>query len=415
MLFRSFSIYTLTTILNNGISFILIPIFTSHLSPSEYGILGIFTILVTLFNSLISLSSSGAIQSEYYQVNKKDLSVIIFNAFLLNFILFIVFLTSTYLFKDSLRSFSSIDINILLLIPIIAFLNIVPQILLILFQSEEKPIHYGILSITQAAFNLALTILLIVVYKMHWTGRVYSLLIAAILFSLLGIIIIYKKGYLKFKINYKYIKLILLFGLPLIPHAIGGIIIESSDRFFIKNLVSTNELGIYNTGYQIALIISVVDGAFTQAFVPFLFSNLKIDTTNSLSKIVKISYGYIIILFVSVIILSSLSPLIFKLFVGKNFQFGIKYVFWISMGCFSLGIYKVFAGYLFYYKKTIYLTYLSLINITLNIILNFILIKHFGALGAAYATFISYIVLSISTAYFANKVKKMPWLNFYTK
>ena len=88
MLFRNFSIYTITTILNNGISFLLIPIFTSHFSPSDYGKLGIFTILITLFNSLISISSSGAIQSEYYQVEKSTLSQIITNALFLNFLLF---------------------------------------------------------------------------------------------------------------------------------------------------------------------------------------------------------------------------------------------------------------------------------------------------------------------------------------
>ena len=413
MLFRNFSIYTITTILNNGISFLLIPIFTSHFSPSDYGKLGIFTILITLFNSLISISSSGAIQSEYYQVEKSTLSQIITNALFLNFLLFIFFFVFTYIFNYQFYSFTSISSSILLLIPIIAFLNIIPQILLIIFQSENKPIFFGILSLTQAGFNLFITIILVVLFKMNWIGRVYSLLIVALFFSLFGLIVLYKKGYLIFRYNFKFIKLVLLFGLPLIPHTIGGIIIESSDRFFIKNLVSIEELGIYNTGYQIALIISIVDGAFSQAFVPYLFENLKINTNKSLKQIVKISYGYIFILLLSVVLLSVMAPLIFNLFIGHKFQNGIKYVFWISMGCFALGIYKVFAGYLFYYKKTIYLLYLSFINIGLNIVLNYILIKQFGVIGAAYATFTSYVVLTISTAILANKVKKMPWLNFY--
>jgi Na+-driven multidrug efflux pump len=82
----------------------------------------------------------------------------------------------------------------------------------------------------------------------------------------------------------------------------------------------------------------------------------------------------------------------------------LSYVFW--------GIYLVFSAIIFYKEKTKFLGLLSLFNIVLNCLLNVILINYFGAIGAAYATAISFLVVMIFTVLYSNKLIALPWLSF---
>ncbi|MDG2274191.1 MAG: polysaccharide biosynthesis C-terminal domain-containing protein, partial [Halioglobus sp.] len=73
--------------------------------------------------------------------------------------------------------------------------------------------------------------------------------------------------------------------------------------------------------------------------------------------------------------------------------------------------YKMFAGYLFYIKKTGYIAALTVITAVINIVLNYFLILSFGAIGAAYATCISFSVQALLAWAVSSRLYRMPWLN----
>ena len=57
----SAGIYTLANIANNAIPFLLLPVLTRVLTPEEFGIVAIFTTLVTAFGAFTGLSAHGAV------------------------------------------------------------------------------------------------------------------------------------------------------------------------------------------------------------------------------------------------------------------------------------------------------------------------------------------------------------------
>jgi O-antigen/teichoic acid export membrane protein len=105
------------------------------------------------------------------------------------------------------------------------------------------------------------------------------------------------------------------------------------------------------------------------------------------------------------------TPYLFKYFIGHEFRGGAPYVFWIGLSYVFLGMYKMVVGILFYKKKTAMLSWLALVNVVLNLLLNYILIQYFGAMGAAYATLISFLLVFLITFYFANRMYKLPWFS----
>ena len=176
--------------------------------------------------------------------------------------------------------------------------------------------------------------------------------------------------------------------------------------------ISVEELGIYSIGYTIGSIIMIIQDGFTKAWTPFFFKKLKENTSESKKQIVLFSYGFMILLVLCVIGLTLVTPLIFKYFINKDFSGGVIYVFWVALGYAFLGFYKIFTGYFFYNKNTKVLGYISITNVSLNLALNYILINKFGALGAAYATALSFFVFFLIVAVIALRKYPMPWLFF---
>jgi O-antigen/teichoic acid export membrane protein len=135
-------------------------------------------------------------------------------------------------------------------------------------------------------------------------------------------------------------------------------------------------------------------------------------TEKDKNEIVKVTYIVILGLFLSLILLTLLSPLLFEYLIDKSYSGGVIYVFWTGLSYLLWGVYILFAGFIFYTKKTKQLGYLAVINVILNIVLNYFLILYFGAIGAVYATCLSFLVVAIFVVWRANSLFKLPWLDF---
>ena len=65
-LFRTFSAYTLLGFLNAGLGFLLLPVLTTYLSPSDYGIISLVNVYVSVLMPVLGLSTAGLATIEYY-------------------------------------------------------------------------------------------------------------------------------------------------------------------------------------------------------------------------------------------------------------------------------------------------------------------------------------------------------------
>ncbi len=205
-------------------------------------------------------------------------------------------------------------------------------------------------------------------------------------------------------------KISILFGLPLILHVVGKFVINQSDRIFITKMVSLEEAGIYNIGYQVGTIMLIVVGAAGNFIQPFLYERLANLTKEAKSQIVRLSYGVIAAFCVILIAITLATPTFFATLIDESYARGTVYVFWVGLSYFFWGVYLVFSSYIFYSGKTKILGWLALVNVVFNLVFNYFLIQLYGPLGAAYATCLSYFIVCVVIVYMANRLYPLPWL-----
>lgn len=408
-LLKSGGTYTLSSIFEKAIPFLLLPVLTRYLTTSDYGIVSMFTVLVGLTMPFTGLGMKAAVLRSYY---KEEID---FPSYVSNALGILVISTSSilgvfWLFADYISKYSALPSDWLIAVVIVSAGQFVINILLAIWQAEVKPIQYGIFKVSVTALNMGLSVLFIVALGYGWEGRIIGKTVAVILFLGLGIIILLRKEIIRFRLVIDYIKHALQYGIPLIPHMISGILITYIDRLFITNMIGVGETGIYTVGYQVGMIISVLASSFNKAWTPWLYRQLDKGTELIKKKIVKFTYLYFVIILLLAFLLAFLAPWFMEFFVGEEFQGSTKFILWIALGYAFNGMYFMVTGYIFYTEKTYVLSILTFISVILNATFNYVLINIYGALGAAIATTLTYFFFFMIVWIWSNKIYKMPWL-----
>lgn len=414
-LLKSSLIYTISDGINKSIPFFILPVLSHYLLPADYGIVANFGVLTGIIGILITCGVDGAISVNFYRTAPKDLKIYIFNCILVScsifwLILFVIGLTNTYIYQ-----LISIPTSYQLLCVVMCFFNLFTAINLVLWRLEEKPLAFGLYDITNTIINISLSIILVIVLKQGWIGRVNAIATASIGYGVFSLFFLYKRGYLSFIYNPKIIKAILMFGIPLIPHALSFWLRSGVDRIFISSFWGTSAVGLYATGFQFGILVSFIVLAFNNAFSPYLYKVLSSTDEKQLEidkiKMVKLTYFIMIGLMISGVIFIILSEYILKTFFAEEYYASITFVNWAILTQVFQSFYILFVNYIFFSKQTRKLAIITISCALVQVVLSYILVKYFGPIGAAYSSVTVSIINFLVVMFYSNKVYPMPWIS----
>jgi O-antigen/teichoic acid export membrane protein len=415
---KSLSVFTVANVINAAIPFLLLPVLTYYLSPADFGIISMFQVLLTILLPFAGYNAESSVIRYYYEKEKYNYASFITNALYLILIGALVIIPVFFFFHDEIIKllFGAEAPNVsekwLWVMLIVAVSRNIFQVQQNLLQVQYRAVEYGIYRILKTAFELGLSIVLIIYVNNTWISRMEGQFIPALLFMLISLFLLYKNKLLNMKFDWKCMKANLAYGFPLLPHVLSGVIMTFSDRIFITNMISASETGIYAVGYQVGMIMSLLQSSFNQAWVPWLFGKLKTNDEQVKLKIVKYTYLYFLLMIICAAVIILLAPLFFRVFIGDSFSGGLNFVFFIAIGFAVNGMYKMVVNYIFYIKKTYYIAALTVVSATTSITLNFIFISRYGAIGAAYSTAITFTLEFILAWILSASLYKMPWLYF---
>jgi O-antigen/teichoic acid export membrane protein len=400
--------------LNKFIPFLLLPILTHYISPEGYGIISIIQIIISFFTVIISLNFNGAYLRYYYKLIKKEQNKLLFNIIIFTVINFISITVISFLIllfgHLSFIDIFDIDNMWLYIALVISFSNSIMAMILINFQIDNNPIKYSLITISYSIVNICFSLLLIVYFNYGWEGRILGILISSILLLIITFIGYKKENSLNLdNYNKDYKNKIYKFGLPLLPHALSGLILVSVDKLFLNNMIGLSSVGIYAVAYQFAMIISIVASSINNAWSPYFFKNME-NRNISISLLIRKMIYIAIILFIIVLLLILASKWLILNFFNVKYHEAIQYIAIIAWGHFFEGLYVILSNFILFYHKNIYLSYLTIFAVFINIILNIVFINSMGIYGAALATLISYfiyfVIVILYTAYLIKKEKR---------
>ena len=384
------------------ISFFTIPILTAYLSLDEYGKYDLVLSLTSLIIPIITLQIQQAVFRYLIQdENDSDRSKSVTNSIGYIIISHLMFLPILYYL---LNMDKKISILICFLVLVQSLYNLIGQI----GRGLGKNLIYSYGVIVYSIFNLILLFMLLNFMNNNLYAVILALAISyffAILFMSIKLNII---SYFKIDLlSLGGIKKLLKFSIPIVPSSISLWIVNLSDRIIISLFLGISFNGIYSVANKIPLLYSSAYGIFNMAWMETAsrHSNdydIKDYYSDLFNKLYKFLIGVLMILL-------SLSPLIFKLLVDSQYDAAYYQIPILYAGVFCNSIVAFYSGIYIAIKRTKQIGYSSILGAILNIIFNLLFIKFIGLYAASISTAISYFLIAIYRVYDTNKVIKIKY------
>ena len=177
---------------------ILLPIFTRVLTEYDYGILNTFTATMNIFSLFVSFSAVGAVNRAYMDREKIDFSIYLGNALIVNTIIFLCIYLPILIITNF--NFLPIPNYLLFMLPIYLLLHSFIAYKSKLWIIQERPLKNTIFDSSYRVITLVFSLVLVIFITKDWTGRVFGILVADIIFCLISLFFLKKEDNFIFKV-----------------------------------------------------------------------------------------------------------------------------------------------------------------------------------------------------------------------
>lgn len=374
------------------IGLVTVPVITYFISPEEYGKSSMFTLAITILQMFVFLGMDQAYVKRFYQT--EDKIKLLTNAVSPSAVLVLVLEIVLFIFKEEVAFLLFDDRRELLCV--YALMVIVPALAIEKFgmltiRMAQRGLAYSFMTILLKALTLVFTIGLLLVYERSFRSIVWGMVIAQILYVVLLLLI--QRNIFRIKlstIDLGEIKSLLRFGLPIVPTAVIGWVLSGMDKVMLRAMCDYSELGMYEVALKVVMALSIIQSCFTNFWIPVAHQ----WNTEGTPKENFIKVGKLITFTMTVVFLLLLlfKEAIFSILSDEYIE-GIDIIPFLLIYPVMYTISEVTVMGIYFKEKTLNLVVASSVSALSNIILNSLLIPLYGAVGAAIATGLSYMIL----------------------
>ena len=355
-----------------------------YLGPERFGLLSYANSYVGIFTAIAVLGLDGIVVRELVK-SPDQRDTLLGTSFLLKVVgtlLMWVLILATLFFSNNDPLTSS-------LIAIIAF-GVLFQTFNVIdynFQAEVKlkyVVHSQIVQLIVS--SITKLVLILKGLPLVWFAAVYSL--DAIILAV-GLAYAYSRNsgsIKKWKWNAKVALALLLDSWPLMFAYMSYLIYAKIDRIMIKEMLDEHNVGIYSAAYilyEAPLFISLMIAKSVYPILVQYYQDNKIkffQLYSTLSSYMTL-LSYLIVLFIFIF-----HEILIQITFGESFEESSKILMLLSFGMIPMFNAFLRSSYITITGNQNIILYTTLFSAMLNIVLNLLLIKAYGVIGAVYAT-----------------------------
>lgn len=380
------------------VTFLMLPIYTAYLEPSEYGIVDLVVTYVALLAPTLTLQMQMAAFRFLIDARGDD--------------------------EEKTRVFSNcLHICVLMMVPIIgAFILInvfwpIPYfwiIISIIFLSAlsglslqtarglGENLHFSIASIVMGVVTVCSNLILILVFEMGATGLLISLAVAHLATVLYLVFSLHLYRFISIRVGSRSFKRELLrYSTPLIPNGISWWVVNAADRTLISIFLGLAANGVFAIASKFPFIFTAIFSVFGLSWTES--ASLHINSTDRDQFFTK-TFNNAFRIFGSLGIgIIAFLPFVFPIFVDSSFQEAYIYIPIMLLGALFNSVVGLYSAIYVAKKLTLQVASTSIIAAIISITINLIFIHFIGLFAAAAANAVAYLTLAIYRHFDAKK------------
>lgn len=395
---KDFAVYGTGEVLVRAFSFITLPIYTRIFSPEEYGAFSYVLSLVGLVGAFLILGGDSAYARFYYEC--KDLEerrhlTVTWVGFLAAFSAVVTFavlvpasgLVAAWSFGNSDRT--PLILAAFLAIPLSTVNSMFAQVL----RNEFRPTAFIALNLA----SIVLTVLLGVVLVLLGMG-VLGVFVGTFVASLIVLPIRTwtVRDLLRPRFSSGLLGRLLRYGLPLVPTSLAFWVFLTSDRLVLGKLSSLEQVGLYSVAVSLSGLLALANNAFASAWAPRGIQMYEEDAQTASVRFGRMMTYLLAGMGLLSIAVTAFAPELLRVLSHEEFYPAAQAVGPLAFAMIAYASVQVTAAGISLKKQTKYLALGAWLAAIVNVILNLLLDGPFGMMGAAWATTIAYVLLTLS-------------------
>ncbi|MBO5320073.1 MAG: oligosaccharide flippase family protein [Ruminococcus sp.] len=375
--------------LQKCISLITTPIFTRLMTTEQYGQFGVYNSWLQIFTIITTFRLNYSVFNKGMSKYREDRDAYTSTMQTLTFVITLISLMIYLVFREPINNLIELPTFVmiamfieLLVFPAVEFWTIRKR-----YEYIYKPVVFRTLLMT--VLNAVVGVVAVLLADEKGYARILSCIAVNFAFGMALFVYNLHKG--KKMFVWEYAKFALLFNLPLIPHYFSQYMLDQFDRIMIQKLVGVAEAGIYTVAYNAGLMMKIVTQSLNNALVPWQYGKLEKKDLKSIDT--NMFFIYIVIGVIS-FLFSLCAPEIMRIFADERYYGAVYVIPPIALSMFFMFMYNTFGNVEFFFEKKKFTMYVSIGCAAIKVLLNFICIKAFGYIAAAYTTLFCYILFA---------------------
>lgn len=402
------AIYGISSVVARLLNYLLVPYYTRIMDPAEYGILtdiyslipfALVVLTMGMENGYFRFAAKAKDCEEQKRVYGTTWGAVLLAA--------TAFLALTFIFDDGIAGFLSYDsLNVgyesseallyVWLMGLIVFFDVAGAIPFARLRQEGRAVRYVVIRLLSVIINVGLCLWFYVVEGpsaeawyaevMSPTSPLWALVANLIASAVTFVLLLFSCRGVAPKVEWKRLRTIFLYSLPLLVSGIAGTANEFIDRQMIKFLMPAEEslaaLGVYGAVVKIGVVMVLFTQMYRMAAEPFFLAEFKRDEfKDSNAEVMK----YFVIVSLAIFLFITLFSDLFALIVGPDFREGM-YI--LPMILVSNALSGVVLNLSFWYKQTgatKYAIWITGTGLVFTVVFNILLVPTLGYAGAALA------------------------------
>ncbi|MBX3196801.1 MAG: lipopolysaccharide biosynthesis protein [Labilithrix sp.] len=403
-------LYLIPNLLVRGLSFLLTPVYTRHMSVDEYGLVALSNSVAGLVGVLLGFSITSSITRLHHECTDEGQRRTFYGTVTLFTLVVPTAIAALLHLLGSLGAFDGVFRAVpfrpyLALALWTALLNLHSGIPMGMFATREQPARFAVMNIVIALCQTGATVLLVVVWHEGARGALLAGLIAAAVSATMSLAIMRK--HIALKISRSLLVQSLAFSLPLVPHVLSNWALSVSDRLILERYVSQADLGRFSLGYMFSLVVTLVVSAITTALSPAVTRQLKANARAP--EVPRLGTVAVAAMALTSLGAAALGGDAIRLMSPPSYHEAARVVPWVVLGAFMQGLYMVWSQGTWFSMKTRAIPVVTGVGAAANVGLNMIFVPRHGIMAAAINTAIAYALLALMHGWLAQRLFPIRW------
>jgi O-antigen/teichoic acid export membrane protein len=406
---RDVVVYTAGAVVANGILYLSVPIYTRVFEPAEYSKLAFVTTVSGMLAGILVLGGDTALARFWFQLTdplarrQLTLTWIGFLAAWAGVACLLLAPLAPFAASWTLddRGSASLFLLALATLPIAQTSRMVAQVM----RNQFRPVPFAVTGVLLGGASLSAGLVAAIGLDLGVAGIFVGVLVGET--AVLAIRLWLTRSSYAGPPDTEVLRGLLRFGVPLVPVTVSYWIFTAADRVVVGKVAGLEALGYYSVAVTVTLVFVVLVSAVSQAWLPRALHLYEVDQDRAAQALGSSLTYYVFGLGVLAAGAAALSPEVTSLLSGADYAPAAKAIPFLCLGAVAYGTTSITASGMTMKHRNGRLAWISLAAALANVAAAVTLVPPFGIVGAAAASLVGYLLLTLTYLWSSQRLWPM--------